>query len=209
MSDGPVRVSADRELCIQAGNCVMVAGDVFDQDDDGRPDIYVANDSMPNLMWRNQGDGTFADVADRLGIARSHEGLDQAGMGVAVGDGNGDARLDLYVTNFSEDYFTLYEADGKGFFRDRTRRAGLANPTMSSLGWSAGFHDLDLDGDVALFGHGHCLRVLTARWLGLPPTDGQMFLLDTATVSVLGFEHDYHVIRKWNQASDLVEVKEP
>jgi len=129
---------------------------VFDQDDDGRPDIYVANDSMPNLMWRNQGGGTFADVADRLGIARSHEGLDQAGMGVAVGDGNGDARLDLYVTNFSEDYFTLYEADGKGFFRDRTRRAGLANPTMSSLGWSAGFHDLDLDGDVDLFAaNGH------------------------------------------------------
>lgn len=64
-------------------------------------------------------------------------------------------------------------------------------------------------GDVALFAHGHYLRVLTARWLGLPPTDGQMFLLDTATVSVLGFEHDYHVIRKWNQASDLVEVNEP
>lgn len=63
-------------------------------------------------------------------------------------------------------------------------------------------------GDVALFGHGHCLRVLTARWLSLPPRDGQMFLLDTATVSVLGFEHDYHVIRKWNQAADLVEVKE-
>jgi len=66
----------------------------------------------------------------------------------------------------------------------------------------------DAGGDVALFAHGHYLRVLTARWLGLPPTDGQMFLLDTATVSVLGFEHDYHVIRKWNQASDLVEVNQ-
>ncbi|MEM7443885.1 MAG: histidine phosphatase family protein [Pseudomonadota bacterium] len=61
-------------------------------------------------------------------------------------------------------------------------------------------------GDVALFAHGHVLRVLTARWLGLPPIDGKMFALDTASVSVLGFEHDYHVIRRWNQRSDLVEV---
>ena len=63
-------------------------------------------------------------------------------------------------------------------------------------------------GDVALFAHGHILRVLTARWLGLPPTGGQLFALGTAAVSVLGFEHDYHVIRRWNQSSNLVEVDE-
>ena len=63
-------------------------------------------------------------------------------------------------------------------------------------------------GDVALFAHGHILRVLCARWLGLPPTDGKMFALGTATVSVLGFEHDYHVIRHWNQSGHLVEVDE-
>ena len=61
-------------------------------------------------------------------------------------------------------------------------------------------------GDVALFSHGHMLRVLSACWLGLPPTRGQMFALGTGTVSVLGFEHDYRVIRRWNQRSDLVEV---
>ena len=61
-------------------------------------------------------------------------------------------------------------------------------------------------GDVALFSHGHMLRVLSACWLGLPPTSGQMFALGTGTVSVLGFEHDYRVIRRWNQRSDLVEV---
>ncbi len=63
-------------------------------------------------------------------------------------------------------------------------------------------------GDVALFSHGHMLRVLSACWLGLPPTGGQLFALSTAAVSVLGFEHDDHVIRRWNQSSDLVEVKE-
>lgn len=61
-------------------------------------------------------------------------------------------------------------------------------------------------GDVALFAHGHILRVLCARWLDLPPTDGKMFALGTAAVSVLGFEHGYHVIRHWNQSGDLVEV---
>jgi broad specificity phosphatase PhoE len=63
-------------------------------------------------------------------------------------------------------------------------------------------------GDVALFAHGHILRVLTACWLGLPPTGGQLFALNTGAVSVLGFEHDYRVIRRWNQSGDLVEVKE-
>ena len=62
-------------------------------------------------------------------------------------------------------------------------------------------------GDVALFAHGHILRVLCARWLDLPPTDGKMFALGTATVSVLGFEHDYHVIRHWNQSGHLVELE--
>ena len=67
----------------------------------------------------------------------------------------------------------------------------------------------EADGDVALFAHGHILRVLCARWLGLPPTDGRFFALGTAAVSVLGFEHDYHVIRHWNHSSHLVDVEEP
>ncbi|MEM9681994.1 MAG: histidine phosphatase family protein [Pseudomonadota bacterium] len=63
------------------------------------------------------------------------------------------------------------------------------------------------DGDVALFAHGHVLRVLCARWLGLPPTDGRFFALGTAAVSVLGFEHDYHVIHHWNQSSHLLDLE--
>ncbi|MCB1486457.1 MAG: histidine phosphatase family protein [Bauldia sp.] len=65
---------------------------------------------------------------------------------------------------------------------------------------------LATDGDVALFAHAHILRILTARWLGLPAADGQLFALGTATVSVLGFEHEYRVIIRWNQNSHLVEV---
>lgn len=65
---------------------------------------------------------------------------------------------------------------------------------------------LAADGDVALFAHAHILRILTACWLGLPPVNGQFFALGTATVSVLGFEHDYRVIVRWNQNSHLVEV---
>jgi hypothetical protein len=139
----------------------------FDQDADGLVDVYVADDSTPNLLWRNRGDGTFVDVADRLGIARSHEGLDQAGMGIAVGDSNGDGRFDVFVTNFSEDYSTLYEADGNGFFRDRTRRQGLANPTIASLGWGTAMVDLDLDGDLDLFvANGHVFPQMDRFELG-------------------------------------------
>ena len=65
---------------------------------------------------------------------------------------------------------------------------------------------LSADGDVALFSHGHMLRILTACWLGLPPADGRLFALDTAAVSVLGYEHDFHVIKRWNQDSHLVAV---
>lgn len=65
-----------------------------------------------------------------------------------------------------------------------------------------------VDGDVALFSHGHMLRVLSACWLGQSPTDGQLFALGTAAVCVLGYEHDYHVIRRWNESSHLVEVKD-
>jgi len=79
---------------------------------------------------------------------------------------------------------------------DDGRRAGRVIARAAAAG-----------GNVALFAHGHILRVLTACWLGLPPTGGQLFALGTAAVSVLGFEHDYRVIRRWNQSGDLVEVE--
>lgn len=128
----------------------------FDYDEDGFGDVFVANDSTPNYLWRNVGGARFEDRAFQAGVALSRNGVEQAGMGVAVGDVNHDGHLDGYVTNFSEDYNTLYLGDGGGLFSDATLRWQVAFPTMASLGWSTGFVDLDGDGDEDLFAvNGH------------------------------------------------------
>jgi hypothetical protein len=128
----------------------------FDYDEDGWPDLYVANDSNPNLLWRNKGDGTFEELAARAGVALSATGDPQAGMGVAVGDYDGDLRSDLYVTNFAEDYFNLYRRTERGMYRDVTARARLHQATMPLLGWACAFADFDADGDLDLFAaNGH------------------------------------------------------
>jgi hypothetical protein len=129
-----------------------------DLDDDGWPDIYVANDSVPNLLFRNQGNGRFVEQGLQAGVAVSGDGREQAGMGVDAGDYDGDGRLDLVVTNFAQDYTTLYRNEGKGFFADVSFRSGLAATLGPYLGWGVGFVDLDNDGLVDLFisnGHVH------------------------------------------------------
>jgi hypothetical protein len=129
---------------------------VLDEDGDGWLDLYVANDTTPNQLWRNRGDGSFEEVAGRLGCALSMEGGPQAGMGLALGDAQADGQPDLFVTNFSSDYFTLYQRGSDGFWRDRTTRARLHAPTWSSLGWACGFDDLDADGALDLWAfNGH------------------------------------------------------
>ncbi len=123
----------------------------YDWDRDGHTDLYVANDSHPNILWHNQGDGTFIDVAFQVGVARGRTGNAQAGMGIALGDYDLDGHEDLYVTNFSSDYFTLYKGSASGRFRDVTAIAGLYQATIDSLGWAAFLEDLDGDGDPDLF----------------------------------------------------------
>ena len=123
----------------------------FDADGDGWTDVYVANDSMPNLFFRNVEGQRFEEQGVLSGAALSSSGGPQAGMGVAVGDADGDADADLFVTNFSEDHYTLYVNRGDGRFSDRTMRGRLVAPTRAFLGWSTGFHDLDLDGDQDLW----------------------------------------------------------
>jgi hypothetical protein len=127
-----------------------------DVDDDGWVDLAVANDSVPKYLYRNKHDGTFEDISYLSGFALNDDGREQASMGIAVGDYNRDGRVDLYVTNFSDDYNTLYRNDVDASFTDVTLHADLMYVTIPFLGWGAGFLDYDNDGLLDLFvANGH------------------------------------------------------
>ena len=107
----------------------------LDYNNDGWPDIYVACDSTPSILYRNNHDGTFTDVAITVGAAFNEDGREQAGMGSSVADYDGDGNLDIFKTNFSDDTSTLYRNNGNGTFTDATFAAGLGLPhTISWLG---------------------------------------------------------------------------
>jgi len=122
-----------------------------DVDDDGWLDLAVANDSVPRYLYLNKHDGTFQDVSYISGFALNDEGREQASMGIAVGDYNRDGKVDFYITNFSDDYNTLYRNEGDATFSDVTFRAGIANLTLPFLGWGTGFLDYDNDGLLDIF----------------------------------------------------------
>jgi hypothetical protein len=126
-----------------------------DLDNDGWPDIYVANDSTTATLYQNQKDGTFKDIAIESGAALSPEGKPQAGMGVSIGDYNRDGNLDVVKTNFAGDTDSLYTNLGDANFEDRTYPSGLGVNTRL-LGWGVGFFDMDNDGwlDI-LMSNGH------------------------------------------------------
>jgi enediyne biosynthesis protein E4 len=116
-----------------------------DFDNDGWPDIYVANDSTSSALYKNNHDGTFTDVAIEAGVAYSADGKPQAGMGVGAADFDCDGNLDIVKTNFAGDTSSLYRNVGNGFFEDMTFQAGLGRNTRF-LGWGAMFLDFDNDG---------------------------------------------------------------
>ena len=143
-------------------------GVVFtDLNDDGWPDIYVANDSVPNLLFRNRGNGTFVEEGLPAGAALSGDGRPQAGMGVDAGDYNGDGLPDLVVTNFSHDYNTLYENGPAGVFTDRSYATGVASTAGPYLGWGVKLVDLDNDGRLDIFiANGHVYPEVDKHGLG-------------------------------------------
>jgi enediyne biosynthesis protein E4 len=123
---------------------------VSDYDNDGWPDIYVACDSTPNILYHNEGNGTFTDTGLLSGSALNEDGQEQAGMGVSAGDYDLDGFIDLVKTNFSDDISTLYRNNGEGTFTDMSFQAGLGANTRF-LGWGVGFFDFDHDGWKDIF----------------------------------------------------------
>ena len=142
-------VSQKSGIAAASGSYPMTAV-AADYDNDGWPDIYIACDSTPSWLFRNQHDGTFREEALERGVALSEDGLEQAGMGIGVGDYDLDGNLDIFKTHFSDDTNVLYRNDGKGNFDDVTIRAGIGVETRY-VGWGAGIIDLDNDGLPDLF----------------------------------------------------------
>jgi len=126
-----------------------------DYDDDGFVDLFVANDSNPNFLYHNLGNGRFESVGLAAGVAVNGDGRAQAGMGADAGDYDGDLRVDLVLTTFAHDRYSLYRGIDGRLFEDATA-AGLAAPTFVRMGWGAAFLDADLDGRLDLFfANGH------------------------------------------------------
>ncbi|MHC4956312.1 MAG: CRTAC1 family protein [Planctomycetota bacterium] len=128
----------------------------LDVDGDDDLDLYVANDSNPNYLYKNAGDGTFQEVGLWSGAALDANGAAQAGMGLASGDYDSDGDPDIFVTNFALDASTLYRNAGKCLFADVSKASGVREPTYAPLSWGTVFADFDLDGDLDLFvANGH------------------------------------------------------
>lgn len=150
-------VSIESGIAAQRGNGL---GAVFgDYDDDGRVDLFVANDSTPNFLYRNEGASasgrlkaapTFQEVALLSGVSVASDGRPRAGMGTDFGDYDGDGRLDLFVTNHELETHTLFRNLGKGLFEETTSRSGIGVATLPYVGFGTLFIDVDHDGDVDL-----------------------------------------------------------
>jgi hypothetical protein len=123
---------------------------MLDFDGDGWPDIFVANDTQPNKLYRNLRNGTFRDVGLETGVALSEDGKARAGMGVDAGDIDNSGRFSIAVTNFDNEMVGLYRPAQTGGFRDAATRAGIGLASLTTLGFGCSFADMDLDGSLDL-----------------------------------------------------------
>jgi enediyne biosynthesis protein E4 len=123
---------------------------LIDDDQDGWPDVVVANDTQPNKLYRNQRDGTFLEVGVEAGVAFSADGGARAGMGIDAGDFDNSGRQGLAITNFDREMIGLYRPEGPGLYTDVALRAGVGEPSRNRLGFGCAFADLDLDGALDL-----------------------------------------------------------
>ena len=117
----------------------------------GKPDLVVGNDSEPNFLYINKGDGTFDDQSYESGFALNKDGREIASMGIAAGDYENNGLVDFFVTDFGDDYKVLYHNDGDSSFSDVSYKAGVAQTTIPFVGWGDGFLDYDNDGWLDLF----------------------------------------------------------
>ncbi|MBI4483453.1 MAG: CRTAC1 family protein [Acidobacteria bacterium] len=148
-------VSRESGIAQHIGKSLGVVAADFDED--GWMDLYIANDSVPNFLFRNRGNGTFEEIGIRMGVALDEGGRPQAGMGTAAGDYDGDSHLDIIVTNLDREYNNLYR-NLKDFFADVSFESGFAAPSLPLVGWGTGFFDYDNDGDLdALVANGHVI----------------------------------------------------
>jgi hypothetical protein len=154
--DGTFEDTSKKAGVSDPGHYLGMQGIWADYDNDGWPDLYVTNDGGPNYLYHNKHDGTFEEIGLQAGAALSLEGQERAGMGVDFGDFNRDGRLDIFVTNFSEEPDALFSNQGEKGFTDVAASAGVSRPSFLPVGWGAAFFDMDNDGWLDLIvANGH------------------------------------------------------
>jgi hypothetical protein len=144
--DGTFTDVSEKAGVADKGGYYGLSSAFVDVNNDGKVDLLVADDSTPNYLYLNKGDGTFEDVSYASGYALNESGRETASMGIAVGDYRNTGLVDLYNTTFSDDYNPLYRNDNNANFTDISYQLGLAEPTVPFLGWGDAFLDFDNDG---------------------------------------------------------------
>ncbi len=169
LGDGTFRDVTSAAGCLPAQAGYGLGLVILDFDHDGRQDIFVGNDSMANLLFRNLGGMRFEEAGGVSGLAANADGGEQATMGIAIADVDGNGFADVFTANFSSDTNTLQlNLDGR-FFDDRSMQYGMGMISRPFLGWSCGFHDFDLDGDEdLLIVNGHVYPQATMESMDSP-----------------------------------------